>query len=362
MPAGPGDKNAAIVAKARSPFVRKLWGILSDRCHADVIGWRPDGRGFVIHDPLKIAVVLGHWFKSTNLSSFQRQLNYFHFSKQNKEAAKLEYANSYFIRDAPERALLITRKVNTGNAKKRSLPYSSGRARKKLACDDYVDEDLLAVSQSRPSHSRSGRKIKWTARPGALEADEQQNEEEENDFAKGNAFPVSQVSQLVSDRPIMPMGSLIPIQAPMAITPRSSSPISMPPPAMVHVPSAGSSPCTPINIRTPVGEHGFEYLWATGLDAAHDDGGGSDGNSSVIDMSASLSRYHSDPCLPPCTPLTRARSRTPKGQGHVGGSDSDINSSGSSRSGLSLKSPRKALRESSRLNKRGSADVSRGGE
>ena len=108
-----GDQ--AVVAKARSPFLRKLWGILDDRAYSNVISWTENGRHVVIHDPVAMPGVLGHWFRSCALKSFQRQLNYFGFAKMRQgEREQMEYAHPLFIRDTPAQLLRIKRKFNTG--------------------------------------------------------------------------------------------------------------------------------------------------------------------------------------------------------------------------------------------------------
>ena len=75
-----------IVKKATStPFLIKLWKILGDPNNKHAISWNSDGLGFEITDPEALEHdVLADHFRSTQFSSFQRQLNYFTFKKTGK--------------------------------------------------------------------------------------------------------------------------------------------------------------------------------------------------------------------------------------------------------------------------------------
>ena len=81
------DDEAAyeIVKKATStPFLIKLWQILSDPDNQEAIHWNPDGQGFTIEDPDALEEILVGYFRSKLFSSFLRQLNYFTFKKTGK--------------------------------------------------------------------------------------------------------------------------------------------------------------------------------------------------------------------------------------------------------------------------------------
>ncbi|ETV77164.1 hypothetical protein H257_09048 [Aphanomyces astaci] len=71
------DNNDREVA----PFLRTLRTILTYESD-DIIRWTPDGLAFEVIDMEALtSAVLPHYFKHNKYSSFQRQLNYFHFLK-----------------------------------------------------------------------------------------------------------------------------------------------------------------------------------------------------------------------------------------------------------------------------------------
>jgi hypothetical protein len=148
------------VGKARSPFIRKLWAMLQDSSLSHVIGWERDGRSFEVKDAKKMEkAVLPQFFKSHLLKSFQRQLNYFGFLKTSKSS--MIYALPLFCRDDPQSVLLIKRKVNTGNLRKRKYScYEKDEdeveSRRDQTCRDEPEHIL-----KRPTHTRSGRAITW---------------------------------------------------------------------------------------------------------------------------------------------------------------------------------------------------------
>ena len=69
-------------------FLQKLWEMLADPANFYVISWDPPGLTFRVRSPqLMNERVLGKYFRHNNFSSFQRQLNYFSFSKCGKVRA-----------------------------------------------------------------------------------------------------------------------------------------------------------------------------------------------------------------------------------------------------------------------------------
>ncbi|RHY15113.1 hypothetical protein DYB25_011092 [Aphanomyces astaci] len=94
-----------------APFLRTLRTILT--CESDdIIRWTPDGLAFEIIDMEALtSAVLPHYFKHNKYSSFQRQLNYFHFKKWTKSLVHVcTFSNTHFTRDDPLLSLCITRK------------------------------------------------------------------------------------------------------------------------------------------------------------------------------------------------------------------------------------------------------------
>ncbi|ETV93711.1 hypothetical protein H310_12475 [Aphanomyces invadans] len=94
-----------------APFLRTLRTLLTSESD-DIIRWTPDGLAFEIVDMDALSTsVLPHYFKHSKYSSFQRQLNYFHFKKWTKSLVHVcTFSNPHFTRDNPLLSLCITRK------------------------------------------------------------------------------------------------------------------------------------------------------------------------------------------------------------------------------------------------------------
>lgn len=109
------EEAMQIISKATStPFLIKLWTILSEPGYSHAITWNLDD-GFTVHNTEALEQdVLPAYFRSTQFSSFQRQLNYFSFRKVGKKG----YTHPLFIKAQPELVLEIKRKTNTGNLNK----------------------------------------------------------------------------------------------------------------------------------------------------------------------------------------------------------------------------------------------------
>jgi hypothetical protein len=159
------DEDAmAIVSKATStPFLIKLWTILAEPGFSHAISWNRDNRGFTIHDNDALETdVLPSYFRSTQFSSFQRQLNYFAFRKVGKKG----YAHALFDRSLPQLVLEIKRKTNTGNLNKNRKAVS--RSRRKCKASDENKEFLQNTTvhnvPSTPSNDTTQEPMKKRAR------------------------------------------------------------------------------------------------------------------------------------------------------------------------------------------------------
>lgn len=100
-------------------FLQKLWVILKDES-SDIVSWSNDGCKFHILQPLRFeSEVLGKHFRHKNLTSFQRQLNYFGFqklgSRSNGGKGFWEYAHPSFVRDNPSALSKIKRRTACGS-------------------------------------------------------------------------------------------------------------------------------------------------------------------------------------------------------------------------------------------------------
>ena len=74
--------------KEIAPFLKSLWHILSYE-DQNIIRWLPDGLAFEITSRDKLVEhILPKYFRHSNFTSFQRQLNYFGFKKWSKSKTK----------------------------------------------------------------------------------------------------------------------------------------------------------------------------------------------------------------------------------------------------------------------------------
>uniref|UniRef100_A0A7S2URE0 HSF-type DNA-binding domain-containing protein n=1 Tax=Attheya septentrionalis TaxID=420275 RepID=A0A7S2URE0_9STRA len=103
-----------------TPFPLKLHemleGIAKDGL-SSIVAWQPHGRSFVVHDPQKfVHEVMPCYFKQTKLSSFQRQLNLYGFSRITTGKDKGAYYHELFLRGHPVlcRKMMRTRIKGTG--------------------------------------------------------------------------------------------------------------------------------------------------------------------------------------------------------------------------------------------------------
>ena len=68
--------------KTPAPFLNKLYELVSDTFTDDLVSWEKNGQSFIVHKPTEFSfVVLPHYFKHNNFSSFIRQLNQYGFHK-----------------------------------------------------------------------------------------------------------------------------------------------------------------------------------------------------------------------------------------------------------------------------------------
>ncbi len=82
-----------------TPFPVKLHMLLEENEYADIISWQPHGRCFLLHDPKQfLEVVMPRSFKQTKLTSFQRQLNLYGFSRLTSGPDKGGYYHELFLR------------------------------------------------------------------------------------------------------------------------------------------------------------------------------------------------------------------------------------------------------------------------
>ncbi|EQC39248.1 hypothetical protein SDRG_03453 [Saprolegnia diclina VS20] len=117
--AGYSPRTDAMLSSAVAPFLATLYEILTKE-RPSTISWCHDGKAFVVYDyDAMESHILPTYFRHNKFASFQRQLNYFGFRKLHK-AKENDYSSVYcqpnFIRDDPNRMLLIKRKTHRPKA------------------------------------------------------------------------------------------------------------------------------------------------------------------------------------------------------------------------------------------------------
>ena len=90
-------------------FLKQLCKILENE-DVSIIGWTVDGLAFQVRDTNAFEEILPKYFNHGKYASFNRQLNYFGFSKST-HFAKITYIQTNFQRDQPELMLYIQRKT-----------------------------------------------------------------------------------------------------------------------------------------------------------------------------------------------------------------------------------------------------------
>lgn len=96
------------------PFPLKLHELLEKVDEEDlqhIVSWQPHGRAFVVREPKTfVADLMPRFFRQTKLTSFQRQLNLYGFSRLTRGADAGGYYHELFLRGKPH---LTTRMVRT---------------------------------------------------------------------------------------------------------------------------------------------------------------------------------------------------------------------------------------------------------
>jgi hypothetical protein len=66
----------------QAPFPTKLHALLEENKFEDIISWQPHGRCFLLHKPKEfVRIVMPKYFKQSKITSFQRQLNLYGFTR-----------------------------------------------------------------------------------------------------------------------------------------------------------------------------------------------------------------------------------------------------------------------------------------
>ena len=141
------DPDPATVANRRTrggvtePFPEKVHRMLSDvgkEGLQDIVSFYPHGRAFGIHQPKKFATeVMPKYFKQSQLSSFQRQLNLYGFTRINAGPDAGGYYHELFLRGRPALSIHIRRV---------GIPQAVPRRRGVKAHDTFQDPDFYSMA------------------------------------------------------------------------------------------------------------------------------------------------------------------------------------------------------------------------
>lgn len=95
------------------PFPEKLHRVLQEveeNGKGDIVGFLPHGRAFAIHDPQRFCKdVMPNYFKQSRLSSFQRQLNLYGFTRITSGPDAGAYYHELFLKGRPALAIHMRR-------------------------------------------------------------------------------------------------------------------------------------------------------------------------------------------------------------------------------------------------------------
>eukprot|EP00545_Synedropsis_sp_CCMP1620_P005320 CAMPEP_0119018552 /NCGR_PEP_ID=MMETSP1176-20130426/19681_1 /TAXON_ID=265551 /ORGANISM="Synedropsis recta cf, Strain CCMP1620" /LENGTH=445 /DNA_ID=CAMNT_0006972575 /DNA_START=118 /DNA_END=1455 /DNA_ORIENTATION=+ len=105
--AGPQVDDFAAKGGVSMPFPLVLHNMLDAMETSDdasIVSWQPHGRAFCVHDcKAFVSEVMPRWFRQSKISSFQRQLNLYGFSRLTSQGPdRSAYYNEFFLRGRPD--------------------------------------------------------------------------------------------------------------------------------------------------------------------------------------------------------------------------------------------------------------------
>ena len=131
--------------------LHKLISAAEESGNQDVVSWLPDGKSFVVKDRTRfVNEVMPSFFGASKFRSFQRNLNLWNFTVEDKFPHKGAISHPYFQRDLPQLCEQMKReklKNKNKNNSKRSTPPS-----KKISTNPVtpptIERETIALSPS----------------------------------------------------------------------------------------------------------------------------------------------------------------------------------------------------------------------
>lgn len=145
-----------------TPFPVKLHMLLEHNEYEHIISWQPHGRCFLLHDPKKfLEIVMPRSFKQTKLTSFQRQLNLYGFSRLTSGPDKGGYYHELFLRGKRQLcSRMIRMRIKGTRTKAASDPESEP--------DFYAMPPIVDKSPLGASSKKGNRRMTIKEDPGTL--------------------------------------------------------------------------------------------------------------------------------------------------------------------------------------------------
>lgn len=138
-----------------NPFPMKLYTMLQEseeKGWEDIVRWAPNGLSFFVHDVDRFMKdVLPTYFNQTKFKSFQRQLNFYGFTRNMNASLELQYCHRYLIRGNQEMSHKIIRTVGQDKSLEKessaasSSPSTSQQTARRISLTESMDLQPIPV-------------------------------------------------------------------------------------------------------------------------------------------------------------------------------------------------------------------------
>jgi len=145
-------------SSAMPGFVSKLYKMLSDPTISGMISWSPEGNSFIVLNPEDFArLVLPHFFKHNNFSSFVRQLNMYGFHKvPHLQQGSIAAATAAAMDPATSPAMSASMWEFAHPSFQQNRPDLLGYIRRKLGREDGTPATPISETHSTPQARTNG--------------------------------------------------------------------------------------------------------------------------------------------------------------------------------------------------------------